>query len=202
MKIICVGRNYAEHAKELNNALPAAPVLFLKPDTALCRKGEPFFYPNFTKNIHYETEIVFKVKKIGRHIEGKFAPKYLSEVTVGIDFTARDLQDYQKSKGLPWEISKAFDQSAVVGDFLPIQGLDLHNLNFHLVQNGHIVQRGNTANMIFPIEKIIEYSSQFFTLKIGDLFFTGTPEGVGSIQIGDTLQGYLEGQKVLEIKIL
>ncbi|MFM9943691.1 MAG: fumarylacetoacetate hydrolase family protein [Bacteroidia bacterium] len=201
MKIICVGRNYAEHAKELNNALPTEPVLFLKPDTALLRKGEPFFHPNFSENIHYETEIVFRIKKIGRHIDAKFAHKYIADYTVGIDFTARDLQDKQKSKGLPWEISKSFDQSAVVGDFLPLEGVDVHNISFHLVQNGKIVQKGNTANMIFPIEKVIEYSSQFFTLKIGDLFFTGTPEGVGKINIGDTLEGFVGEKKVFEVKI-
>ena len=201
MKIICVGRNYAEHAKELNNALPTAPVLFMKPDTALIRKGEPFFHPNFSNNIHYETEIVFKIKKIGRHIEAKFAHKYFVEYSVGIDFTARDLQDNQKSKGLPWEISKSFDQSAVVGDFLPIAGLDVHNLSFHLLKNGELVQKGNTADMIFPIEKVIEYSSQFFTLKIGDLFFTGTPEGVGKVSIGDRLEGFAGDIKVFDLMV-
>jgi len=201
MKIICVGRNYAEHAKELNNALPTDPVLFMKPDSALLRKGEPFFHPDFSKNIHYETEIVFRVNKIGRHIQSKFAYKYISDYTVGIDFTARDLQDNQKTKGLPWEIAKAFDQSAVVGDFLPANGVDLHNISFHLNINGKLVQKGNTANMIFPIEKVIEYSSQFFTLKIGDLFFTGTPEGVGKINIGDHLEGFLGEKKVFDVLI-
>ncbi len=201
MKIICVGRNYAEHAKELNNALPTDPVLFMKPDSALLRKGEPFFHPDFSKNIHYETEIVFRVNKIGRHIQSKFAHKYISEYTVGIDFTARDLQDNQKTKGLPWEIAKAFDQSAVVGDFLPVEGVDLHNISFHLTINGQLVQKGNTANMIFPIEKVIEYSSQFFTLKIGDLFFTGTPEGVGKINIGDHMEGFLGDTKVFDVMI-
>ncbi len=201
MKIICVGRNYAEHAKELNNALPTDPVLFMKPDSALLRKGEPFFHPDFSKNIHYETEIVFRVNKIGRHIQSKFAHKYISEYTVGIDFTARDLQDNQKTKGLPWEIAKAFDQSAVVGDFLPVEGVDLHNISFHLTINGQLVQKGNTANMIFPIEKVIEYSSQFFTLKIGDLFFTGTPEGVGKINIGDHMEGFLGETKVFDVMV-
>lgn len=201
MKIICVGRNYAEHAKELNNALPTDPVLFMKPDSALLRKGEPFFHPDFSKNIHYETEIVFRVNKIGRHIQSKFAHKYISEYTVGIDFTARDLQDNQKTKGLPWEIAKAFDQSAVVGDFLTVDGVDLHNISFHLNINGQLVQKGNTANMIFPIEKVIEYSSQFFTLKIGDLFFTGTPEGVGKINIGDHMEGFLGETKVFDVMI-
>jgi 2-keto-4-pentenoate hydratase/2-oxohepta-3-ene-1,7-dioic acid hydratase in catechol pathway len=201
MKIICVGRNYAEHAKELNNALPTDPVLFMKPDSALLRKGEPFFHPDFSKNIHYETEIVFRVNKIGRHIQSKFAHKYISEYTVGIDFTARDLQDNQKTKGLPWEIAKAFDQSAVVGDFLPVEGVDLHNISFYLTINGQLVQKGNTANMIFPIEKVIEYSSQFFTLKIGDLFFTGTPEGVGKINIDDHMEGFLGDTKVFDVMI-
>ena len=201
MKIICVGRNYAEHAKELNNALPDNPVIFLKPDTALMRKGEPFFHPDFSKNIHYETEIVFRIRKIGRHIKAGFAQKYFTEFTVGIDFTARDLQDIQKSKGLPWEISKAFDQSAVVGEFLPVEGVDVHHIDFHLKRNGVVVQKGNTANMIFPVEKVIEYSSQFFTLKIGDLFFTGTPEGVGKIEINDHLEGFVGETKVLDVKI-
>jgi 2-keto-4-pentenoate hydratase/2-oxohepta-3-ene-1,7-dioic acid hydratase in catechol pathway len=201
MKIICVGRNYAEHAKELNNVLPTDPVLFMKPDSALLRKGEPFFHPDFSNNIHYETEIVFRINKIGRHIQAKFAHKYIAEYTVGIDFTARDLQDNQKAKGLPWEISKAFDQSAVVGDFQPMTGVDVHNISFHLVKNGEIVQRGNTVNMIFPIEKVIEYSSRFFTLKIGDLFFTGTPEGVGKINIGDRLEGYLGEKRVFDVLV-
>ena len=201
MKIICVGRNYAEHAKELNNALPTEPVLFMKPDTALMRKGEPFFHPDFTENIHYETEIVFRVKKIGRHIQAKFAHKYIAEYTVGLDFTARDLQDKQKSKGLPWEIAKAFDQSALVGEWKPLAGVDTNNISFHLVKNGEIVQKGNTKDLIFPIEKVIEYSSQFFTLKLGDLFFTGTPEGVGKISIGDHLEGYLGEEKVFDVKI-
>lgn len=201
MKIICVGRNYAEHAKELNNALPTEPVLFMKPDTAMMRKGEPFFHPDFTQNIHYETEIVFRIKKIGRHIQSKFAHKYLAEYTVGLDFTARDLQDKQKSKGLPWEIAKAFDQSALVGEWKPLAGVDTNNISFHLVKNGEVVQKGNTRDLIFPIEKVIEYSSQFFTLKIGDLFFTGTPEGVGKISIGDHLEGYLGEEKVFDVKI-
>jgi len=201
MKIICVGRNYAEHAKELNNALPTEPVLFLKPDTALLRKGEAFFHPDFSENIHYETEIVFKVSKIGKHIDSKFATKYFTEYTIGIDFTARDLQDKQKSKGLPWEISKAFDQSAILGDFMPVKGLDLNNISFSLKINGKVVQTGNSSNMIFPIEKIIEYSSRFFTFKIGDLIFTGTPEGVGKINIGDHLEGFAGDFKVFDLKI-
>lgn len=201
MKIICVGRNYAEHAKELNNALPTEPVLFMKPDTALMRRGEPFFHPDFTRNIHYETEIVFRIKKIGRHIQSGFAHKYLAEYTVGLDFTARDLQDKQKSKGLPWEIAKAFDQSALVGDWKPLDGVDVHNISFHLVKNGAVVQKGNTADWIFPIDQVIAYSSQFFTLKIGDLIFTGTPEGVGKISIGDHLEGYLGSDKVFDVKI-
>lgn len=201
MKIICIGRNYAEHAKELNNAVPTAPVIFLKPDTALIRKGEPFFHPDFSNNIHYETEIVFRITKIGRHIKHNFSTRYFTEYTVGLDFTARDLQDNQKSKGLPWEISKAFDQSAAVGEWLPVKDVDVHNIKFSLKINGNLVQEGNTADMIFPIEKIIEYSSQFFTLKIGDLFFTGTPVGVGKINIGDHLEGFIGEQKVLDLKI-
>ena len=201
MKIICVGRNYAEHARELKNDLPEYPVIFLKPDSALLRKGEPFFHPDFSNNIHYETEIVFRIKKIGRHIQSRFVHKYIDAFTVGIDFTARDLQDYQKSKGLPWEISKSFDQSAVTGEFIPVEGIDLHQISFHLLKNGEKVQEGNTADMIFPIEKIIEYCSKFFTLKIGDLFFTGTPVGVGKINIGDHLEGFAGDKKVFDVVV-
>ncbi|MCB9251660.1 MAG: fumarylacetoacetate hydrolase family protein [Flavobacteriales bacterium] len=201
MKILCVGRNYSEHAKELKNEVPTEPVLFMKPDSSVLRKGEPFFHPDFSQNIHYETELVFRINKIGKHIQSKYASTYFSEFTVGIDFTARDLQDRQKSKGLPWEIAKAFDQSTVLGDFIPVGEFDLSNVSFHLLKNGQMVQKGNSSNMIFPIDKVIEYSSKFFTLKIGDLIFTGTPEGVGKIEIGDHLEGFLEDTKVFDLWI-
>lgn len=201
MKIICIGRNYAEHAKELKNEIPSSPVIFMKPDSALLRKGEPFFYPDISENINYEAELVFKIRKIGKHISSKFAGKYFVEFTLGIDFTARDLQDKLKSKGLPWEISKAFDQSAAVGDFLPVNEYDLSKIEFTLKKNGETVQQGNSANMLFSVEKIIEYTSKFFTLKIGDLIFTGTPEGVGKVSTNDHLEGFVFDKKVLDVKI-
>ena len=201
MKIICIGRNYAEHARELKNEIPANPVIFMKPDSAILRKGEPFFYPEFSENINYEAELVFKICKIGKHIKSKFAVKYISEFSLGIDFTARDLQDNLKSKGLPWEISKAFDQSAAVGTFIPAKDYDLNKIEFSLKINGETVQSGNSENMIFSVENIIDYTSKYFTLKIGDLIFTGTPEGVGKISINDHLEGFIFDKKVLDVKI-
>ena len=201
MKIICIGRNYAEHALELKNEIPENPVIFMKPDSAMMRKGEPFFYPEFSENIHYEVELVFKINKIGKHINSKFANKYFNEFTLGIDFTARDIQDKLKSKGLPWEIAKAFDQSAAIGSFLHVKDYDLKKIEFNLIKNGEVVQKGNSGNMIFSIEKIIDYTSKYFTIKIGDLIFTGTPEGVGKINIGDHFEGYIFDKKVLDVKI-
>jgi acylpyruvate hydrolase len=202
MKIICVGRNYAAHAKELNNLVPKEPVIFLKPDTALLPKNMPFFYPSFSNDVHYEAELVVKINRVGKNISQKFAHKYYSEFSVGIDFTARDLQANYKEKGLPWERAKAFDGSAPVGLFINKKELvDQSNLNFSLRINGLERQVGNTSNMLFSIDFIIQYVSQFFTLKIGDLIFTGTPEGVGSIKIGDTLEAFLESKKVLDLKI-
>lgn len=201
MKIICVGRNYAEHAKELKNEIPKNPVIFMKPDSAILKKNEPFFYPEFSENIHYEAELVFKICKLGKHINSKFANKYFAEFTLGIDFTARDIQDKLKSKGLPWEIAKAFDQSAALGSYLQVKDYDFKKIEFTLIKNGEIAQKGNSANMIFSIENIIDYTSKYFTLKIGDLIFTGTPEGVGKINIGDHFEGYIFDKKVLDVKI-
>jgi len=202
MKIICIGRNYREHAKELNNAVPEKPVFFMKPDTALLQKNNPFFYPDFSKNVQYETEIVLKINRNGRHIEEQFAHKYFDEIGIGIDFTARDLQAEQKKKGLPWEIAKAFDQSAPVGKFLPkSQFADLNNIKFSLKINGEIRQQGNTGDMMFSFDRIISYVSQFVSLKPGDLIFTGTPAGVGPIQINDHFEVFIGEEKLLEFNV-
>lgn len=202
MKIICIGRNYADHAKEMNSAVPENPVFFLKPDTALIPKRNPFFYPEFTNDLHYECEIVVKINKLGKHIQTKFAHTYYDEIGLGIDFTARDLQQKCKEKSLPWELAKAFDHSAPVSEvFLPKNELNLENLHFHLLKNGEKVQVGNSKDMLFNIDEIIAYVSQFITLKIGDLIFTGTPAGVGPVQIGDVLEGFIEDRKLLELKI-
>jgi 2-keto-4-pentenoate hydratase/2-oxohepta-3-ene-1,7-dioic acid hydratase in catechol pathway len=201
VKIFCVGRNYPEHARELNNVIPDAPVIFMKPSTALL-KGNEFYLPDFSKDIHYECELVYRVGKNGKHIDEKFASKYVNGVTVGIDFTARDIQSEQKKKGLPWEIAKAFDNSAVISEFVEISSLkNLSSIKFQMKKNGEIVQEGDSAEMIFNIEKIISYLSVYFTLQQGDLIFTGTPAGVGPISIGDKLEGYLEGEKKFEIAI-
>lgn len=199
MKIICIGRNYAEHAKELKNEVPDKPVLFLKPQTALLKDNKPFYHPEWSSDIHYEAELVLKVSKQGKYIEEKFAHKYYNEVTVGIDFTARDLQSQQKAKGLPWEIAKAFDNSAAVGSFAPLT--DKRPVLFSLNLNGTQVQHGTTDDMLFSFDKIIAYASQFFTLQLGDLIYTGTPAGVGPVKIGDRLEGFLEGNKVLDFEI-
>jgi 2-keto-4-pentenoate hydratase/2-oxohepta-3-ene-1,7-dioic acid hydratase in catechol pathway len=200
MKIFCIGRNYTEHAKELNNEVPENPVIFMKPATALLKENQPFFYPEWTKDLHYETELVFRICKQGKYIKEKFAHKYYDKISVGIDFTARDLQAYQKSKGLPWEIAKAFDNSAVIGHFFDYMPKET-GINFSLHKNGQKVQQGNTLQMIYGIDKLIEYISQFFSLQVGDLIYTGTPAGVGPVQIGDNLEGFLEGEKVFECKI-
>lgn len=202
MKIICVGRNYREHAKELNNETPEAPVLFLKPKTALLLPGNPMYIPDFTKDLHYECELVVKISKNGKHIGERFAHKYCGDVTVGIDFTARDVQQRQKEKGLPWEIAKAFDHSAAVGQFISLQeGTNLQQLSFSLLKNGQQVQQGNTADMLFSVATVIAYASEFFTLQQGDLLFTGTPAGVGPVSIHDRLEGFLEGEKLLDVDI-
>lgn len=201
MKIFCVGRNYSEHAKELNNDIPEAPVIFMKPPTAIL-KGSDFFYPEFSKDIHYECELVYRICKNGKHIAEQFAPKYYDAVTVGIDFTARDVQSEQKKKGLPWEIAKAFDNSAVVAEFVATSSVqDQSSIRFSMKKNGVTVQSGNSNEMLFNINKVISYLSNYFTLQQGDLVFTGTPAGVGSIQIGDQLQGFLEDEIKFEITI-
>ena len=202
MKIICIGRNYANHAKEMNSAVPEVPMFFMKPDTALLPKKNPFFYPNFTKDLHFECEIVIKINKLGKNIAEKYAHEYYDHIGLGIDFTARDLQQKCKDKGHPWEIAKAFEHSAPLGDkFIPLEGKDINNINFKLEKNGETVQEGNTKDMIFNVDQLISYVSKFMTLKIGDLIFTGTPEGVGPVQIGDRLTGYIEDEKLLDLKI-
>jgi len=202
MKIICVGRNYVQHAKELNNPVPTEPVLFLKPDTALIPKKLPFFYPSFSQNVHYETELVIRINRLGKNIEEKFAHKYYSEISLGIDLTARDIQTNLKKKGLPWEKAKAFDSSAPLGKWIPKSNYtDLNDINFKLLINGEERQNANTSEMIFSVDRLIAYISQYFTLKIGDIIFTGSPEGVGKLNIGDQLEAYLEEEKVLDLKI-
>lgn len=191
MKIICIGRNYAEHAKELNNPVPERPVVFMKPATALLVNNKPFYYPEFTKNLHYEAEIVLKIAKNGRHVQPEFAADYVREIALGIDFTARDLQQECKKKGQPWEIAKAFDGSAPISDFVAIERVNREAIEFQLFKNGTKVQHGNTRDLLFSFDDIIVYVSQFFKLQMGDLIFTGTPAGVGPVQIGDKLEGYL-----------
>ena len=202
MKIICIGRNYVAHARELNNEVPSIPVFFMKPDSALVISNRPFFYPEFSKDVHHEIEVVIRISKLGRSIEEKYAGRYFNEVGLGVDFTARDLQAEQKKKGLPWEIAKGFDYSAPISEFFPVEKYkDLHNLSFRLDLNGNTVQEGNTSLMIFSFEKIISYVSRFMTLKTGDLIFTGTPAGVGPVAIDDRLEAYLEGEKVMDFPV-
>ena len=201
MKIICIGRNYAKHIEELANERPKDPVVFLKPDSAILPKKMPFFIPPFSNEIHYEVEVLVKINKVGKYIDAKFAKKYYDEIGLGIDFTARDVQAHCKEKGLPWEKAKAFDGSAVVGEFYPKEQFDLENLPFQLIMNEVIVQDGNTNAMLWKIDELIAYVSQFFTLKKGDLLFTGTPAGVGEVQENDILVGMLGGNSAFEIKI-
>lgn len=201
MKIICVGRNYIEHAKELHNETPKEPVVFMKPDTALLHAGQDFYIPEYTQQLQHEIEVVLKINKVGKYIQPQFAGNYYSEISLGIDFTARDLQSQLKGKGLPWEISKAFDHSALVGNFFPKGNFDLSNLNFSLLKNGNIQQEGNTSDMIFSFDVIISYVSQFFTLKMGDLIFTGTPKGVSNLKENDFLEGFIENTPVFQVKI-
>lgn len=205
MKIICVGHNYQEHNEEMGRTNPSGqwPVLFMKPDSALLKDNKPFFIPDFSENIHHELEIVVRINRLGKNISERFAHRYYDEVTVGIDFTARDLQSELKEKGLPWEISKGFDNSAAVGEFI-LKGnfpQGINNLNFSLSKNNETVQKGNTSDMIHPIDKIIAYASRFFTLKIGDIIFTGTPAGVGRISIDDHLEGFIEDRKLFDFHI-
>jgi acylpyruvate hydrolase len=201
MKIICIGRNYAEHAKELNNPLPEEPVIFLKPKSAIARPGAPIHYPEFTDNLQYECEVVLRVCKNGRQIPEKFARQYFDSWTVGIDFTARDVQTRLKAKGLPWEIAKGFDNSAAVGRLVPYDANELYSTSFSLMINKETVQRGHTSDLLFSFEKIISYVSNYFTLQIGDLIFTGTPKGVGAVLPFDMLEGYLNNEKLLEVEI-
>lgn len=202
MKIICIGRNYSEHAKEMNSPVPDVPVFFIKPDTALLRNNNAFYYPSFTNDLHYELEVVLKICRLGKSISERFANRYYSEVGLGIDFTARDLQKTCKEKGLPWEIAKAFDYSAAVSPFIPKEELgDLTNLEFRLEKNGVVVQRGNTADMLFSFDKLISYVSGYVSFRIGDLLFTGTPAGVGSVVIGDRLTAYLGDRLMLDFLI-
>jgi len=202
MKIFCIGRNYVDHISELNNEIPEAPVVFMKPQTALLTGNKPFYYPNFTQNLHYECEIVLRICKNGKSVQEKFAHTYYDAVTVGIDFTARDLQDHQKAKGLPWEIAKAFDHSAVVGQWQILSDTDKQlPLQFCLAKNQQLVQQGQTSNMMYSFDKIIAYISMYFSLNTGDLIFTGTPKGVGPVQIGDMLSAQLGDTELLNFEI-
>lgn len=202
MKIICIGRNYADHISELNNERPDAPVIFMKPDTAILPKKTPFVIPEFSKDVHHEVEVLVKICKVGKYISPKFAHKYYDEIGLGIDFTARDLQSMLKEKGLPWEKSKAFDHSAIIGDFLPKNNYSsLENINFELRKNSEIVQKGSTSMMLWNIDEIVSYVSQFFTLKKGDIIFTGTPKGVASVKENDVLEGFLEGKQMFKIQV-
>jgi len=202
MKIIAIGRNYAEHAKELNNPVPTVPVIFMKPDTALLRENKPFYHPDFSEDIHHEIEIVLKVCKEGKHINEKFAGNYYEEIGLGVDFTARDIQQKHKEKGLPWELAKSFDGSAPVSNFVPKERFaDLYDLNFKLEINGETRQQGNTKDLLFPFERIIAFVSRYITLKKGDLIFTGTPQGVGKVNVGDHLEAYLENDKMLDFYV-
>ena len=202
MKIICIGRNYVDHIDELQNERPSEPVIFIKPDSAILLKQHPFVIPEFSEDIQHEVEIIVKISKVGKYIDAKFAHKYYDEISVGIDFTARDLQNKLKSKGLPWEKAKAFDGSAVIVDFLPKEQFSsLENLTFELKNNNKTVQEGNVNMMLWKIDELIAYVSQYFTLKIGDIIFTGTPKGVARVQPNDILEGYLEGQKLFRIQI-
>ena len=202
MTIICIGRNYADHAKEMNSPLPDVPMFFMKADISLLRPGTPFFYPSFSNDIHYECEIVVKIDRVGKNIAERFAHKYYSEIGLGIDFTARDLQEECKKKGHPWEIAKSFEGSAAISkQFLPVEGLDVNKLQFSMQQNGKEVQNGSTSDMIFNIDQLISYTSKFMTLKKGDLIYTGTPAGVGPIAIGDTLKGFVGETEMFSVLV-
>lgn len=201
MKIICIGRNYAKHIEELANERPKNPVVFLKPDSAILPKKMPFFIPPFSSDIHYEVEVLVKINRVGKHISPKFAPKYYSEIGLGIDFTARDVQQTCKEKGLPWEKAKAFDGSAIIGEFYSKDEFNLENISFQLLKNGEVVQNGQTNAMLWKIDELISYVSQYFTLKKGDIIFTGTPAGVGKVVENDILTGILEGKQNFQIKV-
>lgn len=202
MKIIAIGRNYIDHAKELNNPVPESPVIFMKPDTAVLKDNKDFYYPEFSKDIHYECEVVFRICNEGKHVSPKFAHKYYDAIGLGIDFTARDIQSKHKEKGLPWELAKAFDHSAVISHLIPKEEFaEINNINFSLKKNDQIVQAGNTKDMIFDIEALIVYISKFITLRKGDLIYTGTPAGVGPIAIGDKLEGYIDDKLMFSTQI-
>jgi len=201
MKIICIGRNYTKHIEELDNEKPAEPVIFMKPDSAILLKNNPFIIPPFSQDIHYEVEVLVKINRIGKFIDQKFAHKYYDEIGLGIDFTARDLQSRLKEKGLPWEKAKAFDGSAVIGKFYAKDTLDLENIKFQLYKNDQLVQDGESSHMLWKIDELIAYVSQYFTLKIGDVIFTGTPAGVGRVEANDQLKGLMEGKDMFQIKI-
>lgn len=203
MKIICIGRNYAKHAAELNNPIPQEPVVFLKPDTAILLKKHPFFIPEHSNEVHHEIEVVVKINRLGKHIEPRFAHKYYDEIGLGIDFTARDVQAKCKAKGLPWEKAKAFDGSAAVSRFFKLKDLNkpITDIDFHLDINGKTVQKGNTKNMLFSVNELIAYVSKYFTLKTGDLIFTGTPAGVGQVHREDLLELYLEGERIFYFNV-
>lgn len=202
MKIFCIGRNYADHAKELNNPIPDSPLVFMKPTTALLIKNRHFFYPELSKDIHYEGEAVLKIGKNGRHVQPEFALSYIDGIGFGLDLTARDLQQKCKEKGHPWEIAKGFDHSAPISEFLPFEGLDAHNINVVTKLNGDVVQDGNTKDLLFSFQDIIVYLSQYFTLQQGDYIFTGTPAGVGPIKVGDRLEGFINGEKLLKCDVM
>ena len=202
MKIFAIGQNYAEHNKELNSKNPTEPVVFMKPDTSLLKNNKPFYIPDFTNELHYETELIIKFNRLGKNIDSIFANRYYAEIGLGIDFTARDLQRKLKTEGKPWEISKAFDNSAVIGNFLPVTEVgDVQNIQFRLDLNGKTVQNGNSSEMIFQINELVAYVSRFFTVKIGDLLFTGTPVGVGKVEVGDRLEGYIFNNKMFDFFI-
>jgi 2-keto-4-pentenoate hydratase/2-oxohepta-3-ene-1,7-dioic acid hydratase in catechol pathway len=201
MKIICIGRNYAKHIEELANERPESPVVFLKPDSAILPRKNPFFIPPFSDDVHYEVEVLIKINKVGKHIDAKFAHKYFDEIGLGIDFTARDVQVKCKEKGLPWEKAKAFDGSAVIGNFYPKEQFDLDNLKFQLLKNDTLAQDGNTSAMLWKVDALISYVSQYFTLKKGDIIFTGTPAGVGKVVENDILKGIIEGKEAFSIRV-
>ena len=202
MKIFAIGQNYVEHNKELNSKHPSEPVVFMKPDTAALKNNKPFFIPDFSQEIHYEAEIIVKFNRIGKNINPKFASRYYTEIGLGVDFTARDLQRKLKDAGKPWEVAKAFDNSAVIGNFIPAEEIeDVQNIHFRLDLNGETVQNGHTADMIFPVNELIAHVSRFFTIKIGDIFYTGTPAGVGAVKIGDRLEGYIENKKMFDFLV-
>tara|TARA_Y100001970_G_scaffold59194_1_gene75336 strand:- start:163 stop:774 length:612 start_codon:yes stop_codon:yes gene_type:complete len=202
MKLICIGKNYLKHIHELNSKKEDDPVIFLKPDTSVIQKKQPFFIPEFSSDIHYEIEIILKFNRVGKHIEPKFSKKYFDKISLGIDFTARDLQRKFKENGLPWDIAKGFDNSAMIGDWLSVDLFDdIDNINFRLEKNGEIVQKSNSSNMIWKIDQLISKASTFFTIKIGDIMFTGTPEGVGKVVENDLLEGYIDDKKVFSVRV-